>query len=126
MILKKTLIIFLFPLLIFSETLNELEKKFKKLSLEQETVMKKAYHLGEPFNYGYTLAAIAWKESACGVYMINLQDPAAGVFHNNINTVMARHKKEYANTNFQRNRIAQMLIIKAETSVVTSTSFATT
>ena len=111
MILKKFFLIFLiFSTTLFSETLEKLEKQFRTLTLEQQEVARTAYKLGESFNYGYTLVAIAWKESQFGIYMINLQDPSAGVFHNNINTVMKRHKEDYLDTSFQRNLIAQMLI----------------
>lgn len=111
MILKKFFLIFLiFSTTLFSETLEKLEKQFRTLTLEQQEVARTAYKLGKNFNYGYTLVAIAWKESQFGIYMINLQDPSAGVFHNNINTVMKRHKEDYLDTSFQRNLIAQMLI----------------
>lgn len=85
------------------------EKQFQRFNEKQLQVMKKAYELGEPFNMGYTLAAIAWQESSAGLYLINLSDPSAGVFHNNINSVMARHP-DIANNAFQRNVMAQKLV----------------
>jgi hypothetical protein len=56
----------------------------------------------------YSLAAIAWKESSAGKYMINLQDPSAGVFHITINNALVYLK--WKDTNFNRNRAAQLLI----------------
>jgi len=89
--------------------LEEEAREFAKFSNKQKQVLKRAYEIGLPFNMGYTLAAIAWQESMAGKYLINLQDPSAGVFHNNLNSVMRRHH-EIPDTPFQRNRIAQRLI----------------
>ena len=40
----------------------------KGLSTYQKGVMHKAYEVGAPKNLGYTLIAVAWKESKLGKY----------------------------------------------------------
>lgn len=83
-------------------------QEYKLFSDKQKQVLKEAYRLGEPFNVGYTLSAIAWQESSCGLFLVNMQDPSAGVFHNNIKSVLRRH--DIPETNFQINHMAQRLI----------------
>lgn len=50
-------------------------------SPKQKAVLLKAYEYGAPHDLGYTLAAIAWKESCAGEYRMNFQDPSAGIYH---------------------------------------------
>ena len=71
-------------------------------------MLKNIYEFGKPYDLGYSLAAIAWKESNVGKFMINLQDPSCGFFHNNINTVMSR--RGITDTPFNRNVLCQKLI----------------
>lgn len=110
--LRKTLIaLTLFVSLVAAQsTASSLEEEeFNAFTVEQMEVLCKAYELGKPFDLGHTMAAIAWQESMAGVYLVNMQDPSAGVFHNNLKSVLARHE-ELQDTNWQRNRIAQKLI----------------
>lgn len=78
------------------------------LSSHQIETLHKAYVLGEKQDMGYSLAAIAWKESSGGRYLINLQDPSSGVFHVTIDNALSYLKLK--DTPFNRNRVAQMLI----------------
>lgn len=78
------------------------------LSERQIGVIHKAFTVGKAKNMSYSLAAIVWKESSAGRYMINLQDPSAGAFHITINNALVYLK--WKDTNFNRNRAAQMLI----------------
>lgn len=105
--MKKLILILLFLTTIFAA--SNLETEYQKMSNKQKAVLKKSFNLGQPFDFGYTLAAIAWVESNAGKYMINIQDPSFGIYHNNINSVMGRHP-DYKDTPFQRNKVAQMLI----------------
>lgn len=79
----------------------------QKLSDSQVGVIVKAYHLGEPDGYGYTLAAIAWQESLAGVVKVNAFDPSFGIFHINLTTAS---KREGITSNFSKNMLAQRLI----------------
>jgi hypothetical protein len=81
---------------------------YEGLTDNQMGVMYKAYQAGKEHDMAYSLAAIAWKESSAGKYMVNLQDPSAGAFHITINNALVYLKWE--DTNFNRNRAAQLLI----------------
>lgn len=56
---------------------------------EQQQVLDEAYAFGLPYDYGYTLAAIAMKESfvADRVLRYNPTDPSTGVTHIQFNTL---------------------------------------
>jgi hypothetical protein len=61
------------------------------LFLNQQQNIFWAYEVGKNYGYGYTLAAIAWKESLGGAVDINLFDKpwgSCGIFHNNLKTVV--------------------------------------
>jgi hypothetical protein len=74
----------------------------------QVSVMYESFQIGKQKDMSYSLAAIAWKESSAGKYMINLQDPSAGVFH--ITMINALAYLKWENNNFNRNRAAQLLV----------------
>lgn len=78
----------------------------------QNEVLLYAYYYGKDFDLGYILAAIAWKESCAGEYLINFQDPSAGIYHAHIPSVIKKYTK-YKDTPFIRNVIGQMLIADA-------------
>jgi len=112
MIKRIMFVLILLVSLVVAQTTSSLEEEFNTFSSEQMEVLQRAYDVGKPFNLGYTMAALAWQESHCGKYVLNLQDPAAGVFQNNIKSVMARHMQKDStvkDTPFQRNLMAQRL-----------------
>lgn len=78
------------------------------LTSVQKSNIIRTYHEANPLNLGYTMAAIIWQESKGGKYLINLQDPSCGPYHNSITSVMSRHN--IVDTSFNRNRTCQMLI----------------
>ena len=86
----------------FDKHINEL----RTLSAKQKTVLFTTYAKGRQFDLGYTMSAIAWQESYFGAYPINLSDPSFGIFHNNINSVCARHKC----SKWKRSRLAERLL----------------
>jgi len=113
------IVLFLLVSLVAAQTASSLEEEFNAFSLEQRAILQRAYDVGKPFNLGYTMAALAWQESRCGKYVLNLQDPSAGVFQNNIKSVMARHMQKdptIKDTDFQRNLMAQRLFNSFELS----------
>lgn len=77
------------------------------LTKEQESVVRFSYEFGKPVDLGYTMAAIAMRESLLGKYRINLSDPSAGVYHTTIDKGIA--KLGWADNGFNRNRIAQRM-----------------
>lgn len=78
------------------------------LTDQQIGVLHKAFQAGQVRDMSYSLAAIAWKESSGGRYLVNLQDPSAGVFMVSIDNAISYIK--WKNTPFNRNRVAQLLI----------------
>lgn len=77
------------------------------MSVEQQVTLARSYQYGEPYNLGYTLSAIAWKESLAGKYKINYSDPSFGVYHNVIHQVARR---EGVTGGFAKNQLAQRLV----------------
>lgn len=71
----------------------------------QLNTMTRAYHTGKADGLGYTLAAIAWRETLAGENVVNyrgqLKNAAMGAFQNKIETVGSRENctthKCYAN-----------------------------
>ena len=70
----------------------------KEFSQQQLDVMQQSYNYGKPSDLGYTLAAIAWKESSAGNKPVNWNDPSFGVHHILLKTAAAHegfdHEKE--------------------------------
>ena len=78
------------------------------LSDEQLDVVRFSYAQGEPHDVGWTLAAIAIKESNAGLWVVNLQDPSAGYYHVTTDKVVAA--LGWDSTLFNHNRAAARLI----------------
>jgi len=97
-----------------------LEQEYLNMSKKQKIMLQKTYDRGSKFNAGFTLAAIYWKESQAGLYRINVYDPSCGAFHNNLNSVFARH--DYKNTKFKKNIICQKLIDSYDFSLAEATA----
>lgn len=77
------------------------------LTKEQESVVRFSYEFGKPVDLGYTMVAIAMRESHLGKYRINLSDPSAGVYHTTIDKGVT--KLGWADNGFNRNRVAQRM-----------------
>lgn len=75
---------------------------------KQKATIIKALNYGLKSGYGYTMAAIAWKESCAGEYRINLSDPSAGIYHAYIPGVIKKNNEE--DNSFMRNMVAELLI----------------
>lgn len=75
---------------------------------KQKAIIIKAFNYGVKSGYGYTMAAIAWKESCAGEYRINLSDPSAGIYHAYIPGVIKKHNEE--DSSFMRNMVAELLM----------------
>ena len=70
-----------------------------RLSDHQMYIMRRSYDYGKEHDLGYTLAAIAFKESSAGVRLYNWNDPSAGVHHvlatHVLNTLGMEHTPEH-------------------------------
>ena len=89
-------------------SLRELRTEYLRMTPAQHILLQNAHNRGKPFDLGYTLAAIAWRESQAGLININIFDPSCGPFHNNLNSVFARHN--YEDTRYKKNAVCQKLI----------------
>lgn len=83
--------------------------KLQDFTTEQKDVLMYAYYYGRDYGFGYLMAAIAWKESCAGEYLLNFSDPSAGIYHAHIPSVIKKYTA-YKDTPFLRNVVGQMLI----------------
>lgn len=82
-------------------------------SQEQKDTIIYAYMYGKDKGFGYTMAAIAWKESCAGKYLINFSDPSAGIYHALIPGVIKQYT-DLKDSQFVRNVVGQMLVSNKE------------
>lgn len=80
-------VITLFTLLVLSS--GAFSNYCDRWTQDQVSLLRAAYIYGEPYDYGYTLAAITVKESFVGdrVYRMNPHDPSFGVTHIHFETI---------------------------------------
>lgn len=60
------------------------------MTTSQKDVLYKAYKKGADHDLGYTMMAIAWKESTAGKYRVNLNSMDFGVMQNSLKTASTR------------------------------------
>ena len=77
-------------------------------SKNQKQVILKAFKYGAKSGFGYTMAAIAWKESCAGEYRVNFADPSAGIYHAHIPGIIKKHKQK--DSVFMRNMVGELLM----------------
>ena len=105
---KFTILVLIIFFLLFLAFTCLASTPYKDLSQRQLAILRIAYMQGQPYDLGYTLAAICWQESDCGKYNVNLGDPSAGWYH--IRIPVAMQYLHIRNTEYNRNRVAQWLI----------------
>ncbi len=81
----------------------------QNFTTEQKDVLMYAYYYGRDYGFGYLMAAIAWKESCAGEYLLNFADPSAGIYHAHIPNVIKKYTN-YKDSSFLRNVVGQMLV----------------
>lgn len=113
--ISKYILLLLLPVFLHSV---EYDKKYleelEKLTTEQKEVLYLAYSAGAEKGYGLTLAAIAWKESQFGKYMLNVTDGkngSYGPYHVLLDYAIIRHK---VTTNWGKSRLAEKLVYDME------------
>lgn len=79
-----------------------------QLTERQMSIMFFSYSYGREHDLGYTLLAIALKESGLGQWNVNLQDPSASPWH--VTVDKAVDKLGWRHTPFNMNRATQRLI----------------
>ena len=80
----------------------------KKFNKNQKQVILKAFKYGAKSGFGYTMAAIAWKESCAGEYRVIFADPSAGIYHAHIPGIIKKHKQK--DSAFMRNMVGELLM----------------
>ena len=83
-------------------------KPVEALSDKQVQTLYQSYNYGVRYDMGLTLAAIAWKESNAGLYLINISDPSFGVHHILLTTAMKRSNTK--DTSYHKNMLASSLL----------------
>jgi len=105
------LILLILMLVTMSFGSNNYNKEIMQMSKSQLDVLRKSYHTGKKDDLGYILAAIAWQESNCGEYLINIGDGKSagsyGPFHISLNSAAKRNN---ANTKWKKSRVAEQLV----------------
>jgi hypothetical protein len=88
---------------------NKCVGSVESFSKDQKETIIKAIEFGNKHSLGYTLGAIAWQESCAGEYLVNFQDPSAGVFHAYIPNLLRKYKN-LSDNGFTVNMVGQKLI----------------
>lgn len=113
--ISKYILLLLLPVFLHSvEYDKKYLKELEKLTTEQKEVLYLAYSTGAEKGYGLTLAAIAWKESQFGKFMLNITDGkygSYGPYHVLLDYVLIRHK---VTTNWGKSRLAEKLVYDME------------
>ena len=104
----KRVMLLITTILSFSVPASAYSKQLKCPTFEPEQieVMQKSYQLGQEHDLGYTLAAIALKESSAGKYRINAISSDFGVYQGNVETICKQaavwHNSFMCNIEIQR------------------------
>lgn len=96
------------------EEVNRYYRQLKRLDKDQLEIMLYSYKVGATHDLGYALAAIAWKESNYGKYLMNIFDGnlgSYGVYHILLETAISRNKIK---TNWDKSRYAEKLVFDIE------------
>ena len=78
----------------------------------QKNTLNFSYSYGNKYDLGYTLAAIALKESNAGLWNISIQDPSGSPYHVTLNKVLA--DKGWESNSFNKNKAMQTLVNDVE------------
>ncbi|RBQ30513.1 transglycosylase SLT domain-containing protein [Aliarcobacter vitoriensis] len=98
----------LLMILLFISNVFASEIDIKNLTPQQLETLKEIKKYGEDHGLGYTLMAIAIKESKLGTYMVNLDTKDFGLYQANIRTVLNR--QNIKDTTWNRNVFASKLV----------------
>lgn len=98
----------IFTILLFVSSIFANGFDFKNLTQEQKETLKEIKQKGDAYGLGYTLMAIAIKESKLGEYMINLDTKDFGIYQINLKTALNRNNLK--DTVWNRNFLASKLV----------------
>lgn len=80
----------------------------------QRDVLQRAYNYGKQSDLGWTLAAIAWRESSAGADIVNFNDPSFGVFQVHLKTASSHEGFDWHQDPQRALMVAQRLITDFE------------
>lgn len=108
-------IILLLPIIIHSsEYSNIYLEELERLDQKQKEILYLAYSNGAEKGLGLTLAAIAWKESQFGKFMLNVTDGkygSYGPYHVVLDYALVRNNVK---TSWEKSRLAEKLLYNME------------
>lgn len=78
------LIFYIIMLKSYGQSIKQLDNELTHMSNKQLQILAKSYLEGKEYGVGWSLAAIAWKESQAGKYLVNLESKDCGVYQKNI------------------------------------------
>lgn len=93
---------------------TEQKKTLRQLSPLQWSTLYQAYDTGAPEDLGYTMMAMAFKESTAGEYVVNLKSHDFGVMQISLKTAA---KRRNATTYWQKMKLVEELITDPQTSM---------
>lgn len=97
------LLVLLFVSNIFADEID-----VKNLTQQQKETLKEIKKEGDTYGLGYTLMAIAIKESKLGEYMVNLDTKDFGLYQINLKSALNRNNMK--DTTWNRNFLASKLV----------------
>lgn len=111
--MKKLILLIIAPVIIFASMAEfNTEINYNSLSKSQKKMLVTLYNYGKQFDLGYTIAAIAWKESNVGEYMLNINSRNnydCGMFQNNVKSVHSREGRKL--TKYSADKTCQKLMV---------------
>ena len=94
--------------MIYSSWSEASAKTSCEINSHQQSVIALSHSLGEPYNLGETMVAIALQESELGRYNVSLADPSAGYHH--VLVIHALKDLGWTDTSYNRNRVVQKML----------------
>lgn len=94
--------------LLLSSSIYASSFNLNNLTAKEIKILKEIKNIGNKYGLGYSLMAIAIKESSIGKYMINVDSHDYGIFQAHLKTVINRNKIK--NTSWNRNKYAMKLL----------------
>lgn len=108
---KLLVVLVLLTSYLVASTEIEYYTELTQLSKKQKMVMYESYLYGLDHDLGYTLAAIAWKESKFGLWPINVSDGKHGSFGPFHVLLESSSVRNGAVTDWDKSRLAEKLVL---------------
>ena len=93
-----------------NNTVTKYVKQLESMGADKQELIRSIYKSAEPYDLGYSLVAIAWKESNLGEWMINITDGkhgSFGLYHIRLDYALVRNK---ITSSWDKSRYAEKLL----------------